>query len=335
MRTRAPWAVAPFALGACESPTSALEPAGPYATDLAELFYWLTAITGVPALIYIVVALALTLRARARHGPPRAGAPPPAPQGGGMRWIAIAGGLLPLVIVAAALGVTLQYGARASGAADPAVTVDVIGHQFWWEVVYPGAGVVTANEIHVPSGVPVRLRLTSADVIHSFWVPRLQGKRDMTPGHVTELHLVAERPGVYRGQCYELCGVQHALMGFELVALPPAEFEAWIERQRAASAEPPDPLAERGREVFDEAACGHCHVIRGVTPPGAMGSPGPDLTHLASRRTLGGALLPNTRGWLAGWILRPDDHKPGVRMPPTTLAPADLHALLHYLEGLE
>lgn len=320
---------------ACSGPLSMLESASSESSTLAGLFWALTALTLVPALLYIAFAVAAALRSRVGAHAERE-LPEPLPESAGLRPILAFGAGLPTFLAAAALVVTLGTGAALEpGSEEPALTIDVVGHQFWWEVVYPEHGVVTANEIHVPAGRPLRFRLASADVIHSFWIPRVVPKRDMTPGHVTEVRTRGTEPGVYRGQCYEFCGVQHALMGFELVALPEDEFDAWLERARRASPEPTTPIARRGLEVYAEAECAHCHAIRGLVPPGETRSPGPDLTHLASRRTLGSALLPNDAGHLAGWILDPQQHKPGVRMPPSWLAAEDLHALLAFLGGLE
>jgi cytochrome c oxidase subunit 2 len=203
---------------------------------------------------------------------------------------------------------------------------------WWWEVRYPDAGIVTANEIHVPAGRPVRLELASTDVIHSFWAPRLHGKRDMIPGIENVFWIQAAEPGVYRGQCAEYCGTQHANMAFRVVALPPAEFNAWLAERKMRRSPPTTPGEQHGFTVFLKAGCGECHAIEG-TP--AKSNVGPDLTHLGSRQTIGAALLPNTRGNLAGWIADPQAVKPGVRMPRSYLAADELLALVTYLEGLK
>jgi cytochrome c oxidase subunit II len=333
-------------LAACTSPTSILETASAEARSLAELWWLLLAITLIPAIVYIAVALLAALRRRpapeavegaSEAGPDDASRVPPSAAATREvhRVLVIAGALIPTVIVVAALVATLHVGASVADVEpDPALTIDVVGHQYWWRVVYPDHGIESANEIHVPVGAAVRFRLTSADVIHSFWVPRLFGKRDMTPGHISEIVVRVDEPGVYRGQCYEFCGLQHALMGFELVAHPPGEMERWLEANGAAAVRPTDPLAERGLAVFRAAECGHCHAVRGVSEPGASGAPGPDLTHFASRRMLAAATVPNHRGHLAGWLLDPQALKPGNLMPASILAPDELHALLYFLEGL-
>jgi cytochrome c oxidase subunit II len=177
------------------------------------------------------------------------------------------------------------------------------------------------------------VELRSADVIHSFWVPRLGGKMDMTPGiESTSYILRADKPGEYRGQCAEFCGLQHALMAFYVVALPPEEFDAWVVQKQQARAEPSEANLLRGRAVFSSAACGNCHAIRGTEFKGAIG---PDLTHIASRRTLGAATIPNNRGNLQGWISNPQPLKPGNLMPATYLNSDDLNALTDYLESLK
>jgi len=225
--------------------------------------------------------------------------------------------------------------AVAAAPGNPAVRIRVTGHQWWWEVQYldslPQLQATTANEIHVPVGRPVVVELRSADVIHSFWPPNLVGKRDLIPGEVNSLRFQVDRAGVYRGQCAEYCGQQHAKMAFTVVAEPADRFAEWLAAQRDGAAAPADSLARRGLEVFLGSSCVLCHTIAG-TPAG--GRAGPDLTHLASRRTIAAGTRPNIRGNLAGWIVDPQALKPGARMPPNDLSPADLRALVAYLETL-
>jgi cytochrome c oxidase subunit II len=216
-----------------------------------------------------------------------------------------------------------------------AMTIAVKGHQWWWEVEYPDSApqrrVTTANEIHVPVGRPVELRLTSGDVIHSFWAPNLAGKKDLIPGHQAVTWFRADRPGIYEGQCAEFCGRQHALMRLVIVAEPPAQFAAWYATQLQPAASPVDASARRGQEVFLNRSCMLCHNVTGTPAGGRMG---PDLTHLAGRRTIGAGILANTRGNLGGWIVNPHGAKPGVRMPANPLPGDELNALLAYLETL-
>jgi cytochrome c oxidase subunit II len=211
-------------------------------------------------------------------------------------------------------------------------TVRVVGHKWWWEVRYPQQGIVTANEIHIPVGQPVRLELTSADVIHSFWVPRLNGKRDLIPGLETEFWIHADEPGVYRGQCGEYCGTQHANMAFEVIALAPAEFAAWLAARPQPRRQLPPQNESRGLQIFLRSGCSQCHTVQGTQ---ATGNVGPDLTRFGSRQTIAAAMRPNTRDNLAAWISDPQVIKPGARMPRTDLTADDLETLLDYLEDLQ
>jgi len=211
-------------------------------------------------------------------------------------------------------------------------TVRVVGHMWWWEVRYPDDQIVTANEIYIPVGEPVRIELTSADVIHSLWVPNLQGKMDLLPDQTNVTWLQADRPGRFRGICAEYCGVQHAKMGLLVVALPRDEYDEWIAQHQQTPITEETDLVSRGREVFFASTCHNCHAIEGTS---AVGVRGPDLTHMGSRQTIGAGLLPNNRGNLIGWISNPQALKPGNLMPRTHVAPDDLHALAAYLESLK
>jgi cytochrome c oxidase subunit 2 len=217
-----------------------------------------------------------------------------------------------------------------------ALQIRVTGHQWWWEVQYrdslPQNWVTTANEIHVPVGRPVAFELRSTDVIHSFWPPNLSPKKDQIPGDVNSLWFQADSAGVYRGQCAEFCGHQHAKMAFLVVAEPAAEFAGWLARQRDTALTPADSLARHGKDVFLASPCVMCHAISGTSAGSRIG---PDLTHLASRRTLAAGTLPNTRANLTGWIVDPQVIKPGVKMPPNQLSGPDLLALVAYLETLK
>ena len=218
---------------------------------------------------------------------------------------------------------------------EDALTIDVYGHQWWWEVHYPNAEsdhiVVTANEIHLPVGVPIRIHGTSRDVIHSFWAPNVQGKRDFLPGYNTDVMMQVNQAGRWRGQCAEYCGEQHAHMSFYMVAEPRAAFDAWLADQAGTPPAPTEPQAARGQQVFLSHPCIMCHTIRGTT---ANSRVGPDLTHLASRSTIAAGQLPNTVGNLGGWILNAQGIKPGCRMPPIQMTGSDLQDLLAYLETL-
>jgi len=217
-----------------------------------------------------------------------------------------------------------------------AVNIELVGHMWWWEARYrdadPSREFSTANELHIPVGRPVVVTLRSNDVIHSLWIPNLQGKKDLIPGRTATLRLRADRAGSYRGQCAEFCGLEHAMMALLVEAEPNDRYEAWAERQRQPAAEPVDPVAQRGRDVFLGKSCVMCHTISGTTANARFG---PDLTHLAGRRTIASGMFPNNRGHLAGWIADPQSLKPGVNMPANELPPDDLQALLAYLETLK
>jgi cytochrome c oxidase subunit 2 len=314
-------------LGACAADApSILEPAGPAAAKVEGLWWFLFWIS---AVVFLVV-LALMLMAVRRRGhiddsiveeEPRWGEP----------FVALSGVILPWIILTIAfvisLGVMRQI-ATAEESAD--LTIEVRGRMWWWDVRYPN-GAVTSTEIHIPVGDRVRVRLTSADVIHSFWVPELQVKIDQIPGRENSLWLQADKPGRYRGQCAEYCGLQHANMIFTVVAEPRRDFQAWLEKEARPATEPTGG-ALRGRDVFMDNSCVGCHAIRGTEAEAGLG---PDLTHLASRSTLGSAILPNTRENLGRLITDPQSVKPGVTMPPTSLSRQDLNALLDYLEQLD
>jgi cytochrome c oxidase subunit 2 len=251
---------------------------------------------------------------------------------GGRGWILLGGVALPAVVLPVVFALTL--GTMATLAAQPqdALTIEVIGRQWWWEVRYPEGQVVTANEIHIPTDQPVRLLLSSADVVHSFWVPELSGKMDMVPGQTNEFWIQAREQGEFRGLCAEYCGHQHAKMALLVIAEPAPAFADWLAKQRQPAATPVDQLAQQGQQVFLSSTCIQCHTIRGTEATGALG---PDLTHLSSRRSLAAGSLGNNRGNLAGWIVNPQSIKPLSKMPATELSGADLQALLAYLESLE
>ena len=218
-----------------------------------------------------------------------------------------------------------------------AFTIDVYGHQWWWEVQYPNEAepyrtVVTANEIHIPVGTAIRIHGTSRDVIHSFWAPNIQGKRDLMPGYNTDVLMQVDKTGRWRGQCAEYCGMQHAHMSFYMIAEPQKAFDQWLTAQAQPSVTPSTPQAAHGQQIFMTRSCALCHSIRGTIAGSRVG---PDLTHLASRSTIAAGMLPNTIGNLGGWIINPQALKPGSRMPPNQISGPDLQDLLGYLETLQ
>jgi cytochrome c oxidase subunit 2 len=313
-------------LGGCAAP-SVLAPQGPAAERIAGLWWIMFGLAGaIYGAVLALLLIGLFRRRRVEHESERH----PHPEG----WVWILGGGVALPVAVLILLFVLTLGTMASLAAPPgdALTVEMIGRQWWWEVRYPDAQVTTANEIHIPAGRPVRLLLTSADVIHSFWAPELHGKLDLVPGRTNTFWIEARRPGIYRGFCAEYCGHQHANMAFLVIAEPPDQFATWLDGQRRPAPPPADPLAQQGQQVFLRSACAFCHTIRDTS---AARDSGPDLTHLADRRTIAAGTLENTRDNLADWIRNPQAIKPGNRMPPPDLTADELQALVAYLQSLK
>ncbi len=300
---------------------SALHPAGPAAASIAWL-WWFMFILGTLVFIGVMLLLvtAIMRRQESRQGPPI----------GTLPFVLLGGVAIPGVILFVLLILTLDTTVSLR-TPDTDLTVEVVGHQWWWEVRYPALDIVDANEIHIPAGRPVRLELRSADVIHSFWVPALHGKMDLNPDHTNVFWIKADQEGVYRGQCAEFCGLQHALMAMEIVVHSSAAFDDWVEQRRRPTVEL-NVRQQRGKEIFLSSGCPQCHTAGDTT---AEGEVGPDLTHVASRRTLGAGTLRNNRANLTGWLSNPQAIKPGNLMPPTYLSPDDLHALVDYLQSLK
>jgi cytochrome c oxidase subunit 2 len=302
---------------------SALLPSG----EGAAATHWLTvAMTaGFAALFVLVMGLVwLAWRTEAR----------------GRAWWIVAGGIvLPLVTVGAIFAASSMVlravaGQGAPGREQAALTIAVTGHQYWWDVVYDPEGLALrdANEVVVPVGVPVRIELRSADVIHSFWVPRVAGKMDMIPGRTNATVIEATEAGRFRGQCAEFCGLSHPLMAFEMVAVPPARFRSFLEGLQDGARDVTGPAAA-GRAVFLEAGCPACHRVKGVVEGGRAG---PDLTRVGGRAALGAGMWETNRGTLAGWIADVQDLKPGAQMPSYEhLSGPDLRALAAWLEALK
>jgi cytochrome c oxidase subunit II len=241
-----------------------------------------------------------------------------------------------VVILFVILVMSVITGKRVEGLTSKnPVTIQITGHQWWWEVTYPNPQadqtVTTANEIHVPVGTPIVVLTKSSDVIHSFWAPSITGKRDLLPGYSSAFWFEIDKPGIYHGQCAEFCGLQHAHMGFSVIAESVDEFQTWEQQQLKPAVEPANPESLRGREVFLTHACLMCHTIRGTD---AGSHVGPDLTHVASRNMIAAETLPNTTGALAGWVVDPQRIKPGTQMSPNPLAPDDLQAVVTYLQTL-
>jgi cytochrome c oxidase subunit II len=325
--------VVAFALPGYAGSQSTLDPHGPAALAVYKLF-WI--FVGISAVVWIVVAAALAhavMRGRPERLDPLAVDQVADRQA--IRAVAIALGITAVILVGLT-GTSYVAQKALTSPTDAPIVLRVRGHQWWWEVTYedqrPDRILKTANEIHIPVGVPVLLSLSSSDVIHSFWVPNLAGKQDLVPGQENQLRLLAERPGSFRGQCAEFCGVQHAKMALLIIAQPAEDFENWRKEQLAERQRPDDADRRRGEEVFSGGSCALCHTVRGTR---AAGTVGPDLTHLASRKFIAAGTLENTRGNLAAWMLDPQTIKPGAHMPVIPLAPDDVHPLLSFLAGLE
>ena len=247
-------------------------------------------------------------------------------------WGAVVG--VGLVALAIASFITDRLDAQA--AAQPKLTVTITGNQWWWDAQYnasaPSKTLRTANEIHVPLGIPTRIILRSNDVIHSLWVPSLAGKQDLIPGRETDLTIVPQKAGIFRGQCAEFCGVQHAHMALVIDVDPYPQFVNWWQQQLRPAVAPANPLAVAGYRVATQRQCASCHTIAG-TPAG--GNVGPDLTHFASRRSIAAGTMPMSEGNLYGWVADPQSIKPGTKMPRVGLEPDELHAVVAYLETLK
>jgi len=316
-------------LGWPSSIQSALTPGGPQAAHLAHLwwiFFWVCLAVYVITIAFLVWAV---IRSR-RNAAPDLSAPTE-------RRLAIGVGTataLSIVTLFALLITSVAAGRDVGTFAhdDPRqVEIEVTGHQWWWEVKYPQATITTANEIHIPIGTPILLRLATTDVIHSLWIPSLHGKRDLINGRINQLRIEADAPGIYRGQCAEYCGVQHAHMALVVIAESPEAFAAWKAHQSEFAIPPPSDATLRGRQLFLSAPCHKCHKIAGVN---AAATIGPDLTHLKSRRTIAAGTLINNRGNLAGWINNAPSIKPGTSMPAIAMTGSELNDLLAYLETL-
>ena len=318
-------AMAPLFAAGCREMQSALAPIGPEAERISLLFWVMT--WGAVAITLALIVLTLI----AMFGP--------------ARWrraiasealVVGAGIIFPVVVLAALLGYGfLVMGANASAPTETALRIAVVGEQWWWRVTYQmpdGRRVESANELRIPVGQPVTLELTSADVIHSLWIPTLAGKLDMIPGRTTRMRVMASKPGVSRGQCAEYCGGAHALMSFYVVASSEKEFAAWLARE-AAGAQPASRAETPGERLFHASGCGACHAVRGSAATGRIG---PDLTHVGGRMSLAAAALPNDAGSFARWIRDNQHIKPENRMPPYGIFnEQELAAISAYLANLK
>ncbi|MGI9034116.1 MAG: cytochrome c oxidase subunit II [Acidimicrobiales bacterium] len=305
---------------------SMLSGQGPEARRVAGV-WWL--MFGLATAVYVIVAAFIVIAIIRRRQPE--GEEESGPKDDTFIWFG--GIIVPVAILALLAVVTVQTTSDLRRPQRSELRIDVVGKRWWWDVRYPGTGVATANEIHIPVGRQVDVSLTSDNVIHSFWVPQLAGKVDTIPGQRNHLLFKADRPGTYRGECAEYCGIEHANMNFLVIADQPADFERWMaRRQGGAGLSPTSEEQAVGQLVFTRETCAGCHTVRGTS---ATGTVGPDLSDFGGRQWIGSLTIPNTPANLAHWITDPQGVKPGNLMPPTNLSPTDLAAITAYLEGLK
>jgi cytochrome c oxidase subunit II len=306
--------------------SNALDPQSPQARAIYDLGIVATIVF---VLIFVAVAGAIAYAIFRFRG--HAGEPDPR-QFAGSERVEIIWTVIPFLIVVLLFVLTLRGMNRADPPPAPSPDLVVTGHQFWWQADYPGSGAVTANEIHIPAGKALSVRLDSKDVLHEFWVPQLTRKMSTVPGQPNHIWLQADKPGFYIGQCSEFCGIQHAWMRILVVAEEPSKFEAWQQAQLQPGQAPTSDTAAKGLTLFQTSTCINCHAIRGV--PGANASVAPDLTHVASRKQLGAGILENTPANMRQWLKNPQHIKPGVLMPDFNFTDQQLDELGAYLNTL-
>ena len=301
---------------------SALDPGSPQSSAIFGLFAKSLILCGVIFVLVVVLIAYCVVRFRQRPGKE-------ASRNEGDKRLEIAWTLVPLGVLIWLLMATAHAMTVADPAADRPPDLTIVAHQWWWEVRYP-SGAVAANEIHLPTGRPLLVRIESADVVHDFWVPSLGRKIDAIPGRPVNVWLQADRPGIYLGTCAEYCGAEHAWMRIRVVAQPPDDFAAWAAHEALAAAMPREGAAARGAQIFGAKTCIGCHAIRGRDDTRV----GPDLTHLAERATLGTGVIENNPNELARWLKNPQGIKPGCNMPNLQLADGEVTDLVAYLETL-
>lgn len=307
---------------ACSGASAVLDTRGPTSTSIAKTWWLMLTLA---AIVYVAVLTLLLQQLRHRTSRPSPHA----------RWLGVTVALSAVILTSVFIASERTLSAMHHAAQDDELRISVKGWQWWWEVTYAIAGssdtIASANEIHIPVGRRVRVDATSGDVIHSLWVPNLQGKIDLVPGRTHSLSLQADRPGVSRAPCAEYCGMQHAHMTLLVIAHAPADFERWLANERLAAVPPADSLRAAGAALFARAQCAYCHLVRGTS---SLGKLGPVLTHFASRRTIAAATLDNTPEHLTAWLENPQRLKPGTRMPAVPLTPSDLTALVAFVSAL-
>jgi cytochrome c oxidase subunit 2 len=306
------------------STVPAFDPHSPEAQAMTAVFTQTLVICSVIGLVVAVLVGICVVRFRAsvRPGEPE--------QTHGNKSLEIAWTIVPILIVLGLFALTARAMAASDPPADREADVIVIGHQWWWEARYPG-GVYTANEIHIPAGKDVLVRVEAEDVIHDFWVPQLGRKIDAIPGHPSVISIQADQPGTYLGACAEYCGTEHAWMRIVVVAQSQADFDTWLKHERSPAPRPTGGDAARGASIFDSKTCVKCHAIAGR---GDVARVAPDLTHLAERTTLGAGVIPNDPEHLASWLRDPQTVKPGSHMPDLNLTDEEVKDLVAYFETL-
>ena len=326
-----------FCFSACGGIHNALNPSGPQAQNLSRL-WWLFFVVCSIVFVLVMIAVLLSLRNRTGETADTPIVEPPPEQEQKRRNVIVSAATVTVIILFVFLIASFFAGRSMTAELEHknGLNVEITGRQWWWEVRYNNVDAsdvfTTANEIHIPVGVPVTFSLKGGDVIHSFWVPNLAGKKDLIPGKINTIWLQADRPGVYRGQCAEYCGLQHARMALWVVAEPQEQFNAWLQNQTQTSIPPATDSQKRGQQIFLTTTCVMCHAING-TPAGS--NIGPNLTHVGSRTMIAAATLVNTREHLAQWIKDPQSFKVGTKMPQNNLSDADLQAVVDYLQSLK
>jgi len=299
----------------------------PQGAAIASLFWVALALSALVFALVVGVLVITLVRDRGRPGDPDP------EQVHGNRTLEITWTVLPALLLMVMFGLTVRTMQTVNAEPAAPLRVQVIGHQWWWEYRYPDLGVTTASELVLPVGRPARLELTTADVIHSFWVPQIGWKKDVIPGQANSMNVQVDEAGAYDGPCTEYCGTQHAWMRIRLVAQSPDAFEAWTRAQQQPASPPSDPSVARGAQVFASSSCINCHAIAGTS---AAARVGPDLSHVGSRSIIGAGVLDNSPDSLGRWIRDPQAVKPGVLMPAyPNFSDADLASLAAYLSGLK
>ena len=327
-----------FCFSSCGGIQNAINPAGPNAGNISKL-WWLMFYVCSAVYVLVMIGLFVSLRRATAEAADRVPLVEPSQESEHRRRNVVLSATTITVIVLFVFLIASYSSGRSLRLNDPTkngLSIELTGHQWWWEARYMDVDAsnifITANEIHIPVGVPVMFTLRGADVIHSFWVPNLAGKKDLIPGKINTIWLQADKPGVYRGQCAEYCGLQHAKMALWVVAEPPEQFFAWRQNQTQQAVAPASDTQKHGQQVFFGSTCVMCHAISG-TPAGS--NIGPNLTHVGSRQMLAAATLVNTRDHMAQWIKDSQTFKPGNKMPQHNFSDADLQSLVEYLENLK